>query len=49
MDLSLSRGLPFEKDYPFSPWNYYPGICVIGRGPTFSFSRRITATGLNDK
>ena len=49
MDLSLSRGLPFEKDYPFSPRNYYPGICVIGRGPTFSFSRRVTITDLTEK
>lgn len=49
MDLVLARGLPFEKDYPFSPKNWYPGICVIGRGPTFGFSRRVTVTGLNDK
>lgn len=48
MDLILSRGAPLEKDYPFSPKYYYPGICVIGRGPTFPYSRRITDTDLSE-
>lgn len=48
MDLVLARGLPLEKDYPFSPKFWYPGICTIGRGPTYPYSRRVTVTDLSD-